>query len=80
MGVFAMLGSYVLKTTDGWCPLQERPDRYMAETKTIPDGFFFKGQLLHLLLLVVLLVVVGLLVKFRTAAKFRWSGGSAGRL
>ena len=36
----------------------------MAETKAIPNSFFFKGQLLHLLLLVVLLVVVGLLVKF----------------
>ena len=36
----------------------------MSEDRTIPSSFFFKGQLLHLLLLVVLLVVVGLLVKF----------------
>jgi hypothetical protein len=30
----------------------------MAEGKTIPSGFFFKGQLLHLLLLAVLIVAV----------------------
>ncbi len=37
----------------------------MAEGKTIPRGFFFKGQLLHLLLLAVLLLAVGLLVSYR---------------
>jgi hypothetical protein len=37
----------------------------MAEIKTIPNGFFFKGQLVHLLLLVMLLVAVGLMVHLK---------------
>lgn len=37
----------------------------MTESKTIPSGFFFKGQFLHLLLLAVLLLAVGLLVSYR---------------
>jgi hypothetical protein len=48
------------------CRLLELPDGIgMAEGKTVPSGFFFTGQLLHLLLLAVLLFAVGLLVSFR---------------
>jgi hypothetical protein len=37
----------------------------MAEVEKMSSGFFFNGQLLHLLLLAVLLATVGLLVSFR---------------
>jgi hypothetical protein len=48
----------------------------MAEDEKIPSGFFFKGQLLHLLLLAVLLFAVGLLVNFKPLQDGQWLGAS----
>jgi hypothetical protein len=46
----------------------------MAAIKTTPSSFFFKGQLLHLLLLAVLLLAVGLLVSYRPLQEGRCLG------
>ncbi len=46
----------------------------MVRTIEIPDGFFFKGQLLHAVLLVGLLVVALLLVDFQQLHDSEWFG------